>query len=111
MAITIPSAVSRTTGGVESMFAHRVTVNLDNSYPSGGYPNFQTLVRAAAKPAEPTIEAILPIDAKGLQVGYDRVADKLKLYRTGGTNAVAQEVPNTTDLTGLVSIELLVLST
>jgi hypothetical protein len=111
MAMTIPSAVSRTTGGVESLFCHRVTVNLDNSYPTGGYPAFQDKLRAAAAPAAPTVEAIVAIDAKGLTVAYDRVTDKLKLYRTGATTAVQQEVPNATDLSSLVSIEILVLST
>ena len=90
----------------------RITLDLDASYPSGGYPaagGFQALVRTALNNQNITI-----VDVKRANLGggynyiYDRINDKLMVlwYPTG--QGPATDVTGTTNLSAITDVELIV---
>lgn len=98
MAIDITSATPETSGGVESLFFDKLVIDLDNSYPTGGYPDFLAAYRAAVAPRQPTIVGIVPLRTAGYIVEYDAENDTLMLFQNGAIDTPHEEVPNATDL-------------
>lgn len=79
-----------------------VDVALDNSYPTGGYA---IAVAALGAANAKTIEGAVIMGGNAAAGGYrpmwDNVNGKLVMWRTGAVNAIAEQVPNTTDLSAL----------
>ena len=102
MAVTI----TKSPRGSDSIGRRRhivVTLTLDNSYPTGGYAI--TAGQFGASNGRVIEGAALlggNAAAGGYQPIWDNVNGKLMVWRTGAVNAVAEQVPNATDLSALV---------
>jgi hypothetical protein len=84
-----------------------VTLDLDASYPTGGYPEFNAAVAAVIGP-DKTIQHIAANNIPGSPAVipmYDRTNDKLVCYDFAGA-----EVTNATDLQAVVGLELVIFS-
>lgn len=107
---TITVAVSAGAAPSAPTFADRISVPLDNSYPTGGYAfdvAFQQKVKATRKPL-----GFIAGDCAGYFPVYDPAAGKLKIYYIDNNNAADGpmiEVPNATDLSA-ITLNMVVLS-
>lgn len=82
----------------------RISFPGDSSYPTGGTPGFEALVRALLGMSV-TIVDVVPGDCGDNKPEYDRANDKLKVR----VISTAAEVANTTNLSG-VTFNLTVIS-
>jgi hypothetical protein len=78
-------------------FVDNISFAGDTSYPTGGSA-FDALFEALVKQNR-TVLAIVPNDCGGYHPVYS--AGLLKVYRTGAINAVAEQVPNATNLSAV----------
>lgn len=82
-----------------AQFKDIVTVVLDNSYPTGGYPGLQDKLRSLPGRQGRTIVSVKALDAAGYLVGWDAANSKLKLYHfdyDAVADGAAIQVPDTT---------------
>jgi len=79
-----------------------VSFHGDTSYPTGGTPGFQALVRSTLGDNR-SVVAVVPQDCGGYTPAYDAVNDKLKVWAANNT-----EVANTTDLSGVTFFVLVI---
>lgn len=77
----------------------------DGAYPTGGTTGFQALMQPALKTGGAEILSVQPQDCGGYVAAYNVITDTLKVYygnNDGGTDGPLVEVPNNTDLSGVV---------
>ena len=83
---------------------------LDGAYPTGGTTGFSALVAAAARAATPPftdsfapadVFGILPLDAGGYVLAYNKTTDALKVYQCAASGNPMTEVPNATNLSAV----------
>ena len=89
-------------------FLNLFDLDLDNSYPSGGYSAFAATVKGVIG-TDKTIIAILQASAAGgYRLVYNRTTDKLMAYWCAGAGAPMEEVTGSTTLVALTNCEFLV---
>lgn len=108
MALGTLTKANATKGSIGPYFSDRVTIAGDGAYPTGGSTGLQTKLRALFKDQR-TIIGVAVVSAPGYTAQYNAADDKLLVYRSAGSAAAFQEVPNATDLSG-VTFDLLVTS-
>lgn len=101
MALTVRVRNKEKFGG---FYLHRVVVDWDSSYPTGGEP----LTSADLDFADHSSDLIMwPTQKGGLVAEWDGANAKLKAYWNGdATPALLPEVTNTTNLSAIVGMEL-----
>jgi hypothetical protein len=79
-------------------------VQLDNNYPTGGYP--VTPAQMGFGASGKIIWADLP-EINGYSLEWDYTNVKLLVYRNGAGNTNNQQVPNATDLSATPPVRLM----
>ena len=108
MAITNVAIASQSGGAPGNPeYTDIVTLNLDNSYVTGGYANFNASVAPVIGPNR-TIMGVTQNNYPGTtkcEAKYDRTNDKLVCY-----DAAFAEIANGVDLISVVGLELVITS-
>lgn len=99
-AITPNPATGSTPTFHQPLFLDLLQFAGDNAYPTGGTTAFQAKVQAALARGAVEVVSVVTQDCGGYTAIYDKVNDKLKVYRNGAINSPQAEVPATTDLSG-----------
>jgi len=93
---------------LEPRFKAHVQFAGDGSYPTGGSTGFAALIASALDKEGVDIISVSRVGlCGGFTPIYDSANDALLVTRTAGINAADEEVPNTTNLSG-VTFDLLV---
>lgn len=108
MAITNVAIASQSGGAPGNPeYTDIVTLDLDNSYPAGGYPDFNASVKDAIGP-DRTIMHVAQNNYPGttkVEAKYDRANDKLVCF-----DGAFAEIAGAVDLSGVVGLELVITS-
>lgn len=91
-------------------FMHRVSLDLDDSYPSNGYTTLSTLLKAVIGSRFTIVDIRQASPAGGYKLWWDRANDTLLVYQYPTSQGPATEVGNGTNLAAVTSLELVVWS-
>jgi len=92
------------------VFIDRVDLDLDASYPTGGYTTISTTIKAVIG-ANKTIIAIQQASpCGGYKLFWDRTNDKLMAYQGAAGLGADSEVSNATNLSTITNCEFIVIS-
>ncbi len=101
MAVSYDNAAINSDRVAQANFILHLTIDLDDSYPTGGYP--LTALTDEFTPSY-TVLNIAAAPSGAYYFGYDRANNKLMVFEgTAGANA---EVGNGTDLQTVTGVEL-----
>ena len=102
MALGTPTKNTGSGGAAsEPLYVDDISFALDNSYPAGGYPGLEAKLRVLTGDKRTIVDVLTAVDLSGHAVAWDFANGKLKLFRSGGANAVLAEVVAAVDLSAV----------